>query len=202
MAWLPGDTVALRYIRRSGEPGMSWPTLVVRDDDLVALFVPRGTLHKRWDSSRQLVDVPWRHDMLRLMFPGAHHSIWLFWDDRLFTGWYVNLEEPFRRTPIGFDTNDHQLDVVVAPDLSWQLKDADVLDSWTDRGIYSREFAAAVHEEAQRVIEIIERRGSPFCDGWESWEPDASWATPRHRDDWESVPAALWDRRDWAYLMR
>src|SRR5437867_1553548 len=102
MAWRSGDVVALRYITRAGAPGMSWPMRVVRDtDDLVALFVPQGTLHKRWDAARRLVDVAWRHDTLRLMFPGAHHSVWLFWDRPAFTGWYVNLEEPFRRTAIG-----------------------------------------------------------------------------------------------------
>lgn len=201
--WQSGDVAVLRYVTRGGVPGMSWPTLVARDEgDLLALFVPRGTLHKRWDSSRRLVDIPWRYDTLRLMFSGASHSIWLFWDEGEFIGWYVNLEEPFRRTPIGFDTNDHQLDVVVTPDLSWELKDSDVLDAWTERGIYSREFAAAVREEAQHVIAIIERGGSPFCDGWESWKPDPPWTPPTHRDHWDMVPAALWERRDWAYLVK
>ncbi len=54
---------------------------------------------------RQLVEREWRRDMLRLMFPGEAHSVWCFWegDDRHFTSYYVNLEEPFRRTAIGVD---------------------------------------------------------------------------------------------------
>ena len=32
-----------------------------------------------------------------------------------FSGYYVNFEEPYRRTGIGFDTNDHTLDILVTP---------------------------------------------------------------------------------------
>jgi hypothetical protein len=32
---------------------------------------------------------------------------------------YVNLEDPWRRTAIGFDSWDHVLDVAVAPDVGY-----------------------------------------------------------------------------------
>jgi hypothetical protein len=35
---------------------------------------------------------------------------------RAFGAWYVNLQEPFRRSRLGFDTQDLELDVVVSPD--------------------------------------------------------------------------------------
>ncbi|MCA9856986.1 MAG: DUF402 domain-containing protein, partial [Dehalococcoidia bacterium] len=128
--WQPGDEVVLRYITRQERPGMSWPARVVEDrDDLLALFIPNGAVTKQWrgvrDSmgqpvTRELVDIPWRRDTLRLMYPGEDYSIWLSWRDedgeRVFHGYYINVEEPFRRTPIGVDTNDHTLDVVVQPD--------------------------------------------------------------------------------------
>lgn len=51
--------------------------------------------------------------------PGAHHSIRVFWEhedgQRRHTTYYANMEEPYRRTGIGFDTNDHMLDIVVVP---------------------------------------------------------------------------------------
>ena len=37
---------------------------------------------------------------LMLQRPGEAHAIWVFWDgpEREFAGWYVNFQEPFRRT--------------------------------------------------------------------------------------------------------
>jgi Protein of unknown function (DUF402) len=202
-----GTTVALRYITRDGRPGMSWPALVVRDEpDLVALYIPAGTLHKRWNGAgpnRALVDVPWRVDTLRLMFPGAHHSTWATWarsgEDRAFRGYYVNMEEPFRRTPIGFDTNDHMLDILVAPDLTWQWKDEDVVADFLKRGLYSREFVAAIREEGERVVSAIELRSSPFADGWDRWAPPPLASLPVLPEGWDQIPATLWERRRWAY---
>lgn len=46
--------------------------------------------------------------------PGEAHSIWLFWTPNgTFDGWYVNLEEPRRRTRDGVLTRDQFLDLVV-----------------------------------------------------------------------------------------
>ena len=40
---------------------------------------------------------------------------WVFWHgpERAFHGWYLNLQEPFRRTPQGYDTQDLELDIWV-----------------------------------------------------------------------------------------
>ena len=53
--------------------------------------------------------------------------------------------------------------------------------------------------EAERVIGLLERRESPFSDGWEQWQPDAEWGTHVLLDAWDTVPATLWERRVWAY---
>ncbi len=202
----PGDTVALRYITRDGHPGMSWPYVVVRDsEDLVALYIPEGTTYKNWSNqpSRHLADAQWRRDTLRLMYPGAAHSIWLSWDrndgGRRFHGYYVNFEEPFRRTSIGFDTNDHMLDIVVEPDLTWSWKDAEDFDRRVASGVYAVEFAASVREQAKPLIAAIESRAKPYCDGWEDWFPDSGWPLPVLPPQWNTLPATLWDRRHWAY---
>jgi hypothetical protein len=110
-----------------------------------------------------------------------------------------NLEEPFRRTPIGFDTNDHTLDIVVTPDLQWSWKDELLLEEQASRGEYSAGLVEAIRGEAALVIATIESRGSPFTDGWEDWRPDSTWPTPRLADTWNTEPAALWERRAWAY---
>jgi hypothetical protein len=208
--WHPGDTVVLRYITaRDGQVGTSWPCRVVADRaGLLALYIPPGVVYKDWSSSpsateEHLVDKPWQSDMLRLMFPGRGHSIWLFWTgagaERHFDSYYVNMEEPFRRTPIGLDTNDHALDIVVTPELRWSWKDADGFAEQVRRNVYSSEFTDEVRAEAERVIQSIESRESPFCDGWERWKPDPSWTIPQLPPTWNSEPPTLWHRRTWAY---
>ena len=38
--------------------------------------------------------------------------------------------------------------------------------------------------EADKMVGTVERRGTPFCDGWENWRPDSDWPTPRLPADW------------------
>lgn len=203
--WNPGDSVVLRYLTRTGEPGMSWPFRVVEDGpERVALFIPAGATYMRWGSPggrRELVAGQWRRDVLRLMFPGAPYSVWLQWEaDGAFRGFYVNFEEPFRRTAIGFDTNDHTLDIVVEPDHRWRWKDSDEFDERVAGGIYSREFAEHVRDAAAVFPDAIERHEPPFDDTWAEWRPDAAWPVPELPPGWRHEPPALWDRRRWAYL--
>lgn len=192
---------------------MSWPARVVEDrDDLLALFIPNGAITKQWrgvrDSmgqpvTRELVDIPWRRDTLRLMYPGEDYSIWLSWRDeggeRVFHGYYINVEEPFRRTPIGVDTNDHTLDVVVQPDLSWAWKDEDQLAERAASGVYVPDFATRVRATAERALEILGRRGHPFDGSLVEWAPDPAWAIPRLVEGWDEFPATLWPDRRSAY---
>jgi predicted RNA-binding protein associated with RNAse of E/G family len=199
-----GDDIVLRYITRDGRPGMSWAARLVEDRaDVVALFLPRGTPHKRWTSSqadRVLADSTWTSDTLRLMYPQRAHSVWLSWDPRgAFRGYYVNLEEPFRRTPIGFDTNDHQLDIVVTPELRWSMKDEDVVSERERDGSFSSAFVAELRREATRIVEQIQRHAAPFDGSWLAWRPDGSWPTPLLQAGWDTEPPAQWDRRLWAY---
>lgn len=213
--WSAGETAVLRYITRDGRPGMSWPFTVVEDrDDLLALFIPKGATYKRFvrrpaselkDRGHvvELQDTEWRRDVLRLMYPDRHHSIWVFWEhedgERRHTAYYVNMEEPFRRTGIGFDTNDHTLDIVVKPDLQWEWKDEDELAERVEQGVFPADFADFVRAEGERVVQQIEGGSSPFGDGWGEWEPPAEWEAPSLPPEWETEPVRLWPRRVWAY---
>lgn len=203
--WNPGDCVALRYLTRTGQPGMTWPFRVIEDgDDRVALFIPAGASYMRWApaaGTRQLVAGPWRRNVLRLMFPGAPYSVWLQWEpDGSFRGYYVNFEEPYRRTPIGFDTNDHTLDMVVDPDFRWRWKDSDEFDQRVASGIYSHEFATHLRESAAAVPAAIERHQPPFDDTWAAWRPDPAWPIPELPAGWDTVAPVPWERRQWAYV--
>lgn len=87
----------------------------------------------------------------------------------------MNLEDPWRRSRVGFDTWDHMLDLVVAPDLSsWEWKDEDEFAWWQEVGIIPPA-AQAIRAEAHRAIDAIERRAAPYGDGWEHWAPDPNW---------------------------
>lgn len=203
----PGEEVVVRYLTRmGGSVGMTWPYRVVQDDgDLVALYIPAGSTFMRWHSPepgrRELVEGEWRRDVLRLMFPGKGYSIWLFWEGegRPFTTYYVNFEEPFRRTAVGFDTNDHTLDIMVKPDLAWQWKDREEFDALVASGNFSSEFGLSIEEAAREVLGMIERRSAPFDGGWATWAPPADWTLPVLHARWRDEPAIAWERRAWAY---
>jgi hypothetical protein len=203
----PGEAVVLRYITRiDGVPGMTWPYRVVQDDDdVLALWLPRGSKGMLWRNSpgqpRELVEGDWRRDTLRLMFPGLAYSIWLFWegDEHRFTTYYVNFEEPFRRTPVGFDTNDHALDIMVAPDLSWQWKDLEEFEGLITSGHFSPEFGATVRATANEVLARVETKDAPFDGCWLDWHAPEGWEPPVLNARWRDEPATLWERRTWAY---
>ena len=82
-----------------------------------------------------------------------------------FLGWYVNLEEPWRETPLGFDSTDHLLDVVVDPDRSWRWKDEDHLAQAVEVGLFSQKRADEFRSEGERVIKRIEAWSAPFEPG-------------------------------------
>lgn len=196
----------VRYITRvGGAVGMTWPFRVVYDnDDLVALWIPKGSVGRTWAQSRhgrELVDSMWRRATLRLMFPGRQYSVWLFWEDEsgTFETYYVNLEEPLRRTKVGFDTNDHTLDIVVTPRLTWRWKDREEFERTVADGHYSKEFAGTVESAAADVVRLIEAGAGPFDGQWEAWRAPAGWQLPVLPQGWQSEQPTLWERHEWAY---
>lgn len=174
--------------------------MVVRDDgDQVVLYIPLGTVAKTavWDGPasgpiRGQADRNWEledrlwdtYRILRLIRWGTGHSFELFWHeaDDSFAGWYVNIQEPLRRSPVGFDTDDLVLDIWIEPDGSWAWKDADELREAVRLGRFTEDEARAIRAEGERVIE--ER---PWPTGWEEWRPDPSWRVPELPRGWDVV---------------
>jgi predicted RNA-binding protein associated with RNAse of E/G family len=148
---------------------MCWPCRVVEDSGrLLALFIAGGSKYKA-GPKRQAVEklsmtrvaLPpdervWRNDTLRLMFPERQHSVWLSWvtdgSSRKFSQYFVNMEEPFRRTAVGFDTQDHTLDIEVAPNLTWKWRDTGELQEHVKHGFYTASLASEVWNEGRRVM--------------------------------------------------
>lgn len=193
--WTYGDRVVWRSLPQ-GRVGYTLLALVIADDeDAVALFQPSGTVCKRrlgrrggpqgrsllgWDGEYE--DRPWHGpDTVRLHVVTAGYSVLRRWDAvaEAFQGWYVNLELPWRRTPIGFDSRDLVLDVAVSDDLlTWSYKDRDEFD-WAGRaGRLSADDAATALEQAQQAVRAVQTRAWPFSADWTRWRPDRGWSVP------------------------
>jgi predicted RNA-binding protein associated with RNAse of E/G family len=183
--------------RRAGEHvlvrqlflGRVWsatPGVVVRDDDEEVVIrlapvthaVAEGSLFDGWELRER---APRRRlGIVRVVRSGRAHSILVFRDDDgSLQGWYVNLEQPQRRTPRGFDFEDRLLDLFVEPDGSWRWLDEDELAEAVARGRLSRDEAAQARAEGERVLEEW-----PFPTGWEEFRPDRAWTLPALPPDW------------------
>jgi predicted RNA-binding protein associated with RNAse of E/G family len=102
--------------------------------------------------------------------------------------WYVNLQEPIRRTPIGFDTMDNMLDVVISPDMStWHWKDDDEFIAAQTIGFYSAEKAAEIWAEGERAIRLITKERNDLYKQWETWQADPEWELPVLSSDWQRI---------------
>ncbi|MGC4940279.1 DUF402 domain-containing protein [Kribbella sp. DT2] len=199
--WNPGDTVLWQdrptHWRR-GQPWGTTPVRVVRDDKrgLVA-WLPSGTprLMPHPADGRAIRDIAvderfrcelvqartaWCGPGVLFIAPtGRPWSVWLFWDDEgEFSCWYVNLELPHRRDAESTWTGDHELDLVIEPDGSVTVKDADDLAAAVAAGLFSEEQAEQIHRDARAAEESFRRGDWPFAAQWTSWRPDDRWGPP------------------------
>ncbi len=200
--WNPGTPILYREVWQ----GRAWtarPVRVVQDTPgLTVLYFCPGT---RWmvpAGNRQLyfsyLQVgSWplaeitqaSGDTLYLLTPGAAYAVHVLWSypTREFRGWYVNLQEPVRRTVLGFDFMDQELDIFVTPDWAWSWKDEDHFQRAQADGRYSPAQAQAIRAEGERVIAMIAARASPFRDGWERWSSPREWPIPELPEGWDRV---------------
>jgi hypothetical protein len=193
--WAPGAPIVRREVWR-GRPVGGWGGIVVADeDDLLALYMPSGSPLAFTDDFFGAPH-PWSgrdrwhgHGVLQLQRPGDRHAVWVFWEgpERELAAWYLNLQEPFRRTPLGIDTFDLELDVVVEPDGSWQLKDDEQLERWVERGRWTAEQVAQIRAEGARVVAELEAGRRWWSDDWATWEPDPAWPVPTLPEGWDVV---------------
>lgn len=207
----PGEAVLLRFIH-SGFFAVAdslrfvVPMRVVRDDaELTMLYTAAGSaIRKRVhaDGSSIPRDLPYREraalDMvlgegiwapfhtLSIVPAGAAYDVRYVWhqDDWSFGGWYVNLQAPFRRVALGFDSDDWLLDLTVAPDGSWEWKDSDELDDAVAVGVVTEAFARSVRAVGESVIPNIEAGVWPFDGSLIDWRPDPAWTIPAMPENW------------------
>ena len=154
-----------------GTPGM-W---MERDRD--------GRYLERWVRADPPVPFVWYGHNLQLVRRAGAHTVELFWDDdwRL-DFWYLNLQAPVCETPLGFDTTDWALDVVVDPNGTPRWKDEDDFAEAIALGVFDEAGAAEVRAEGERAIAAHE-----WPTGWEDWRPPADWTPAELPRGWNVV---------------
>jgi predicted RNA-binding protein associated with RNAse of E/G family len=145
-------------------------------------------LPEGWDGAHALVE--WLGlGVLRVHRRGQPWSVWRWLDaDREWSDdFYVNLEDPWRRTSIGFDSGDWILDLVAREDRSWRYKDEDELAWVESTGAASAEWAERARAAAIAAIADIESWAWPFCADWHEWLPPRGAVLPSLPDEWARI---------------
>jgi Protein of unknown function (DUF402) len=184
-----GQTIVRRGIHP--DRGVAWCTAgrVISDDERgLLMWVGRGSHMVRpantltsWNvGSGALFRTP----------PGAAHTIlWFFGEDKVFTGWYINLEEPASRWFGGLDVRDQALDVLVAPDRTWTWKDEDEFEEQTGHPFFWDEARAKeIRAEGERLIALAEAGAFPFDGTWCDFRPETGWPPSELPWWWDRVP--------------
>jgi hypothetical protein len=198
VSWSPGETIVLRQVWQ-GRPLFAMPSVVVSDEHgLLVTYLPEGAAFGAvpgWPGGIH----PWArrerwqgHGTLMLRRPGDRHSIWVFWqgEEREFACWYVNLEAPYRRSAIGIDTLDHELDLWSADGETWHLKDEEGVEQCVADGRFDEAEAVRIRADAADFRAEQERDGPWWDLGWAKWQPQQDLVTPSLPEGWERVPAA------------
>jgi len=194
-----GQPIVLRIISQ----GRIWearPEIVVQDTpELLVFYMPPGTIckdayenirpAKRAATTWSLRDVEWHFGgKLRLSIPGENYSVIILRNlDNTLRQWYVNLEEPLKRSRLGFDYSDQILDMILTPDLSrWRWEDEDELDEAVSTGLITKKESTNLYAKGNKVITTLQS-GKSIFNGWENWQPDPAWPVPVLPGDWNII---------------
>lgn len=195
----PGEAIALRELWAGRIRAARAATVVQDDHDQVTLFIPTGSpamrafrdgrLERRRDLPYDLAPV--RYDeahVLSFAWPEVPYAILRFYrPDWSAWSWYVNLQDPLRRSAVGFDTEDHVLDVIIELDGTWRWKDEDELADAVERGLFTDHEAERFRRHGLEAVRRLPDREPPFDREWSSWRPDPSWSAPRLPEGWERL---------------
>jgi predicted RNA-binding protein associated with RNAse of E/G family len=193
-----GESAALREIW-DGRIWSARPVTVVEDaEEQIMLFIPSGAHWmapfrdgkrlKIQEAEYELIEQPYKAHVLSFAWPGNFAAVLLFFgSDWSPLHWYVNLEDPLRRSPVGFDTLDHKLDVIVEFDGSWRWKDEDQFVEIIHRGLLAPEEEGRLRAEAEDAVRRIAEGEPPFDRDWFAWRPDPAWPEPTLPEGWDRV---------------
>jgi predicted RNA-binding protein associated with RNAse of E/G family len=180
--WQAGETIVRREVVHDS-PWSEFPVVVVRDEpELLVTYLAAGT---RFSFPPHPLVHPWRgghnvwqgHGMLMLQRPGDRYAVFVFWHgpEREFRSWYLNLQDPFRRHDVGYDTHDHELDLILHTDGRIERKDDELLDVRVEEGRFTQDQACDIRAEGRRLEAELATRGHWWDAWWALWEPDPAW---------------------------
>lgn len=196
--WEPGDVVVRREILH-GHVWVGFAGYVVEDsEDLLAVYLPEGSALAFPEWPFEEWQHPWRtaghtrwqgHGKLMLHRPQDAYSVDLFWrgPERTFAGWYLNLQDPFRRHARGFDTLDHELDYWVPASGPWTVKDEELFEQRVAEGRYGVEQAAAIRAEGEGIAAMLEAGAHWWDESWAAWSPPPVWGALDLPEEWERM---------------
>jgi hypothetical protein len=207
-----GDSVVLRSVNTFGARGDAVAfavagRVIVDNDDLVVVASPVGSAVRRragigsgpngrlvlpedWDGS--YVEGRWLGaPVVRVHQRGSPWSVWRWHDGSdWLPDWYVNLELPWTRTPLGFDSQDWTLDVVASTDADggWSVryKDEDELAFYAARGHWPEAMRSIIERAGEDATAIAQARSFPFNADWAQWKPDPAWPAPELPAEWSA----------------
>lgn len=207
--WNKGDNVLLRGMYNS-RPVYVQSLRVVKDTpEETALLIwpgaecmaPSGYIHhghngnwNRWtetlSNTLQMEKYLWHTNrFLILLEPEKFYSTIYIWEAAFdkFVCYYINFQLPFRRTPLGFDTLDLDLDIVIETSLNWQWKDEHEYQRGIRAGGIRSEWVREIEHAQDEVFARIEKHVYPLDASWLNWRPDPSWLTPCLPENWDEV---------------
>jgi hypothetical protein len=175
------------YLAVLSQPGMNFMTRDVPGrnqlsvEERIDLYIKEELNHEWYERK------PSGRAVLTIYPPDAAHSIRIFWAEGWqFRMWYVNLEDPYKRTPRGIEVDDHTLDIVANRNLEWSWKDEPEFEALVSAGKIPPDKAREIRAEGERVIQQIENREWPFNEPWPDWRPDPVWPVPQIADYWRA----------------
>ena len=187
--WGPGQGIVMREVWRNKVYSI-YPVRVVQDSPTwIALCLPRQAIalypHTREKVALRIPEDEWildggawtGGDVLYLVQVGTGFKFGGSWDENhIFQGLKIDLIEPLRLTPLGFDYMDQLLDIIVSADHStWYRKDDDEVQEAQSRGLFTAEQVRELYQRGERALHMILNNESPFDRRWESWRPDPAW---------------------------
>ena len=187
--WTEGDWVVRREVLSNG-PWLGVIAKIIEDSpEHLISYIPEkspfGFPAGNWPTPSG--EHPWAdrqcwhgHGCLMIQKPQDAYAVWHFWNgpEREFACWYINLQEPFRRTAIGYDTQDLELDLIVYPDGRWELKDDELMDQRVEEGRWSKKRVADIRAVGSAIAERLQRGERWWQQEWRNWKPDPDWVVP------------------------
>jgi hypothetical protein len=203
VSWAPGDVIVRREVWQ-GRPWLANPLYVVEDtDDLLVLYQPEGSpwgfgpgddwptatgRHPYHGRTAWVGEGP-----LGLHRPGDPYAVWAYWrrPGREPWGWYVNIQMPFRRTEIGIDSLDLELDLLVSPTYEVTPKDEEHVFESASLGRFSRATGERIHALGEQLAGEIRTGPRWWDDAWSRWVPPVEMRrAPALDPGWLDAPAA------------